>query len=496
MARANTTNHNSTKTINKAGGSHYAMTPEVELYLATCASFLEDKYYENANERVQTLRGLVKQCDGDFVCRLASYARNEMNLRSVSILLLVEAAIAGHSVRRYVPQVVQRADELAEVLARFTASTGQKDVRKIPASLKRGLSDAFNKFNEYHFGKYKGNSRSVTLKDAVCLVHPKPANEAKSALFKKILDDQLAIPQTWETYISANGSTAENWNHIAPQMGIFALLRNLRKMEELGAEEALNVAYSRLQDKDVIAHSRLLPFRFLAAVNEVSRQRTQDVLRIALELSLVNVPRLEGETMIWVDNSGSMSNAVSSRSKMTCIDVASVLGAMTSKISGGRVGTFGDRAQLVTNMSSLDTVLTNAKKIKNCHVGHSTNAWATIDLMIRQKIKVDRVVLLSDMQCYASNAYYYGASLQERWNDYLKTINPEAKLYSVDLAGYGGSQFALGTQGVVTMAGFSDKILGLFDSLEKQTQILDVVKAYNGPRSRNEDSVDEVSDTE
>lgn len=481
--RANMTNRNSTKTVNHEGGTAFKQTAEMALYLATCATFLEDSYYEKGTDRIERLRQLIKACDNDFVLRLAAFARNEMNLRSVSILLLVEAAINGASVRRFVPQIVRRADELAETLARFQLSSGNENVRKIPASLKRGLSDAFNSFNEYNFGKYKGEKRSVSLKDAVCLVHPKPANDERAKLYKRILDDKLAIPETWETYISANGSSAETWDKIAPSMGVFAVLRNLRNFEQHNAQKAIEFACEMLRDPKVIHNSKLLPFRFMAADREITSPVLHDAVRYALNLSVENIPKLDGMTFIWADTSGSMSSPVSGNSKMSCADVAATLAAMVKHVSSPQslVGAFATDCQVVQGISSMDSILTNAERVRQTRCGGGTNGFKTIKYMNDRNIKADRIVILSDMQMYDDAGYYGESTLAKEWQAYRKSVNPEAMLFSVDLRGYSTSQFSVGTNGVVMLSGFSDRILSLMESIEKYAGVIDKISTYEAP---------------
>ena len=80
-----TTNHESAKA--------WRMTPEWELYTTVVTMMgVEDKFYEKGNARVNRVADLVRKADPEFTARMAIYAREEMHLRSVPLLLLVELA--------------------------------------------------------------------------------------------------------------------------------------------------------------------------------------------------------------------------------------------------------------------------------------------------------------------------------------------------------------------------------------------------------------------
>ena len=102
-------------------------------------------------------------------------------------------------------RIVQRADEITELLAYYSIANSRtelKKLNKLSKQLQRGLSAAFNKFDEYQFAKYNRDA-AIKLKDALFLVHPKAKDESQQALFDKIVQDELAIPYTWETELSA-----------------------------------------------------------------------------------------------------------------------------------------------------------------------------------------------------------------------------------------------------------------------------------------------------
>lgn len=473
---------------NHEGGLAFTASPQLELYQRACTCLIEDRFYTRAAQQLTDLRAAIHQCDRSYVLKLANYARNEMHLRTLPMILLAEASVmhggasneAKTDVRDYVSKVVRRADEPGELLAYWINQLGQGTKAKLPNALKKGLSDALKRFDEYQLAKYNTSNRtgSVRLKDVLKLVHAKPDTPERAWLYKRVLEDCLATPETWEVVISAQGASAESWNAIAPKMGIMALVRNLRNFEKHDAQLAIAHAVSVITDPIKVRESKLLPFRWLAAEREVSSQGLKDALREAINLSLANVPVWQGRTAIFVDLSGSMSSPLSAKSKLLYVDVASLMGAMATKLSAGDylVGGFGQSYADVP-VSRHDSVLTNGEKIRHTAVGHSTNAWLTLESLRKRGKVFDRVLIFSDMQCYDSHGGGH-QSLAEQWVRYRKEVNPKALLYSVDLAGYGTLQFpetAKGNNGVVQLAGWSERVLDLIDAYENRQSAVELI---------------------
>lgn len=463
-------------TVNHEGSLAFTHGPHAELYKLAATSFMEDKFYESASQQLARLKDLVKKSDRDFVLSLANYTRNKLNLRSVSVMLLVLAAMKHDkknakqekkSVRQYVSKVVQRADELSEVVSAYISINGSK--KGFPNALRRGLADAFHKFDDYQLQKYNNLSKAVKLRDVLRLTHVKPKDEKESLRFKQLKDNELPTPETWETHISANGSTAETWNQIAPKMGFMALLRNLRNFEDKGAKEALALAISKIEDPKEVAKSKQLPFRFLSAERNVSTQKAKDACRMALQNSVVNLPKLGGVTAIFGDTSPSMNKALSAKSVITYSDVSCLMSAMARYMADDAyVGVFGDTLQMA-NLSKLDSVLSNAEKIRRIGVGWATNAYLTIKHLLDNKLEVDRVMVFTDEQVYGTGHFgSFGspAEFQKLWIEYKRKY-PKAKLYVFNLAGQTGSIFPENQHDVHLIAGWSDQVLSYVAEIER-----------------------------
>lgn len=451
-------------TVNHEGSLAYYDKPEYELLRTVANSLLEDKFYESSEENKNRIKSLVDECSQDFVLKLASYARNFLNLRSAPIYLLVLSSLKkdnrNGNVRTYVPKIIRRADELSEVVAAYISISGSKN--RMPNALRRGIADAFLNFKEYDFSKYKSSRNSVKLSDVVKIVHPKPKDDEQSDLYKRIIENKLTPPRTWEVVVSAKGSNKETWNAISEDMGFMALLRNLRNFEIHSAEKAISISVDKLTNASAVANSKQFPFRFLSAFKNVTTTKVKDALRTSLELSVSNIPKIEGKSALLLDVSGSMHFNTSRNTNMKYYEIALLMGAMANKIcSESIILPFATTSKFV-ELSNMDTVLTNQEKLQSLSagLGGGTNGWHPINNLIENNIFVDRIMVFSDCQMT-------GEQFLKSFDRYKSKVNNNAKLFIFDLAGYRTSLSPDYRKDIYTFSGWSDKMLQLMIITER-----------------------------
>ncbi len=464
---------------NRASGVAYEMTPEKKL-LNLCATCLfgEDKYYGAVEEDIKTTAVEVAKKNPKFLLQLANYIRSELHLRTISVVLLAIAANTPKCkpyVRSYVPKIIQRADELTEAIAAHFKLFKSGDKKRIPNSLKKGVKDAFRNFDEYQLSKYNRASE-VKLKDVIMLTHPKEPSE----LIKKILDDKLKVPETWETAISTKGSKKENWEAVLPKMGYMAVLRNINNFIKTGVP--LDKFLPMLKNKEQVLKSKQLPFRFYSALNALRdsdpfiRKDIQRTLETALGYSVENLPKLGGRTAIAVDLSGSMDSSISERSTVSHKQISSLFGALGNRFSDNAVVFgFGDTMNEIHMTGNL---LQDTEKIVGTDVGCSTNGWLVLKHMNEKKIKTDRIIYFTDEQIWDSLSPYScrESTMQNEFSKYKK-VNPEAKLYLVNVNGYGETCISRHEKNAMTINGFSDNILKFID-IEETDQVAYIQSKY------------------
>jgi len=479
-------------TINYEDEIAYKLSSEFGLYSAVCTASLQPKFYvPRAEDEISRIRDLIKKVCPEFVAKLAVYAREKMYLRSVPLVLLVELAKvhSGDSlVSKAVERVIQRPDELYEILAYYSLANNKAEttdkLNKLSKQLQKGIAKAFLKFDGYQFAKYNRRNLEIKLKDVMFLVHPKPKTKEQEKLFKKIANDALETPYTWETQLSERGNTKEVWEELidSEKVGYMALLRNLRNIIRAGvSEKHLDKVLGYLSNPEAVKKSKQLPFRFLAAYRELREEagfsvnKVGDALEEAIKASCENIPIDDSRILIACDVSGSMETKVSKRSKIQYFDIGLVLGMMLNlRCKNTIVGMFGDRWKVISVPK--DSILRNADEFhrREGEVGYSTNGWKVVDWMLKNEIGVDKVMMFTDCQLWDSSLQ--GRNLRKEWTVYKQTINPKARLYLFDLAGYGNTPISIQDKDVFLISGWSDKIFEILKAIEEGSSAIQKIK--------------------
>ena len=487
-----------TRVTNYEGAKAFTLSSKMELYTAVVTAGFGSFYYTSEKERIDRIRALVAQVDAEFVAKLAVYARTKMHMRSIGLVLVTELARIHNGdnlVSKAVTGVVQRGDEITELLACYAASnerTGFKKLNKLSKQVQKGLSASFNKFDEYQFAKYDRQT-DITLRDALFLVRAKAESEEKQALFDKIAEQKLAAAYTWETELSRLGqqefasqkekvaAVAAKWEELisSGKIGYMALMRNLRNILEAGVDaQTIQVVGERIASAREVERSKQLTFRYLSAYREIEKMKSayssyiMDCLEEAAIHSVANLKGFDLNTSVVIacDVSSSMFQTVSKRSTIRMYDIGLMLGMMLNlKSKNVLTGIFGNTWK-TKNLSSRH-ILANTQKLTKIEgsVGYSTNGYKVIEYLIKKGIAVDKVMMFTDCQMWNSNNNKH---INDLWKTYKSTIAADAKLYLFDLAGYGNTALKTEANDVYLIAGWSDKIFDALNSLEAGESVL------------------------
>lgn len=500
-----------TTVTSHAGETAYAMSAEMELYSLVVTWSLNDSFYEKDETRLNRLRALIAKCNPVFVGKLAVYTRTKMYMRSAPLVLVTELAklhSGDNLVARVTAGVVNRADEITELLAcyeQMNKRTGTKKLNRLSKQLQKGLTTAFNRFDEYQFAKYNRDG-AIKLRDALFLVHPKAKDELQQLLFNKIVNGDLQTPYTWETELSALGQlnfdSAEakvvafraKWEELVDsnKLGYMAVLRNLRNLQEAGVSYAhLLKVCETLADTNKVVNAKQFPFRYLAAYRELinmdagphlkTAQKLTDMLfgnkgytgellealEKAVQSSAANIKGFDYSTRVLLacDVSGSMQQPVSAKSKVLLYDVGLMLAMLLqSRCKNVEVGMFGDTWKTIT--VPRNNILGNVQEFyrREGEVGYSTNGYLVIQDLLYRNTVVDKVMIFTDCQLWNSNGN--DAHIQKLWAQYKAKVAPKAKLYLFDLKGYGQAPLQLLRNNVYLIAGWSDKVFDVLAALE------------------------------
>lgn len=300
--------------------------PEQQLRRTVAACMLwEDGFYESGASIADRIKSIVPMCRPEFVAACAFEARTRMKLRHAPLLLVREMArIPSHRilVAKLLPDVIQRADELAEFVSIYWKD-GKQPLSK---QVKTGLAAAFGKFNEYNLAKYNRDG-AVKLRDVLFLCHAKPKDAEQEALWKKLVDGKLETPDTWEVALSGGADKRETFERLMAEknLGALAFLRNLRNMQESGVQKSAVADYAAALDV-----GRVLPFRFIAASRAVPQW--EDMLEPLMMKAVAGQEKLSGRTVLAVDVSGSMDGKISAKGDMTRLDAAAALAILLREV--------------------------------------------------------------------------------------------------------------------------------------------------------------------
>ena len=488
----NTFTRNRNSTYNHEGAKAYLLGQKEALYAAVVTSTLSDKFYEKEHVLLGRIRKLIQEIaaeEPEFIAKLAVYARENMHLRTLPLVLVTELAGLHNGddlVRRTTRKVIQRADEITELLAYYQAANqrnGAKKLNKLSRQLQKGIADAFNRFDAYQFAKYN-RATEVKLRDALFLVHPKAKDPQQQQIFDKIVSGTLEVPYTWETALSAAGQAAANsgekaqaiaqvWEELvhSGKLGYMALLRNLRNLLQAGISPgAVEIACKRLADPAEVRQSRQLPFRFLAAYRELRNEPSGftpmvlEALEQAVRVAAENISGFGPETrgVIASDTSGSMNTRLSARSSIMHIDVGILLSMLLqSRCKHVTTGIFGTDYRVV--QMPQHNVLASVEQVSQINVGWATNGYKVIEDLIQRQAIVDKVMIFTDCQLWNSSGS--NTSIGQLWQQY-KQLAPDAKIYLFDLAGYGNTPLNTQNKDVCFIAGWSDKIFDVLLAIE------------------------------
>jgi hypothetical protein len=507
------------------GEAAYTLTPEEELVSTVLTTFVQKSYYESEKAIMKRFTNAAKAADPYFVAQTAIYTRKEANMRSSSHVLAAELAprLSGTEWgSRFYDKVVGRTDDMSEILSYYLNIMKGKS---IPNAMRKGFRVRLESMDPYLIDKYKMSGREISLIDLVNMIHPTPTqvnSEAFKLLMKeggkgldklygsKILEKEMSkagtAPKTAQKTVEAAKKEAiEDVLGNVKGMPVFNLLRNLRNII-LYAPDSINEATRQLTIPDKIHKSRLLPFRFLSAYNEVNRMEytlkdgesakitfedevqtrasTREeflagktkvlvALELAVELACHNIPELEGRAAILIDHSGSMrgdgggSSLVSALSRTRSSDIANVLASMfLMKQPSVYVGLFGDKLlqyRVDRAKGILQTSRSMHQKGRECGGGTEQGVYDFFEELIKSRTPVDFVMVFSDMVIGSGNSWYgtHGARRPGAFDAIFREFRklyPATKVVSVDIKQTSGTTVFNKNLGVTQVSGWSEKI--------------------------------------
>lgn len=495
----------SNQITNYMGSKAFKHNSEIDLVMAVLTTFLEDKYYESKDDRIKRIKDLIQKCDDVFIAKLALVTRRDFHLRSVFHLLVAELSRkhrGDNLISKLMEKSIERPDDITEIVSILG--------KPLPKQIRLGIKKSLKKFNSYSLAKYQSKNKKFSLKDILKMVRPNPKDytEEQAIAFKQIIKDELKNTETWEARLSSGEDKEQVWEDLVinNKIGYMALLRNLRNLVKQANQNTIEKAVESISDPIRVLKSKQLPYRFLSAYLALDqhdntglrfeKDNDSDLLKQALEkavtYSIDNLPLLEGKTLILSDNSGSMRgdsgnfSFLSSKSKRLTSDIGNLFALLYwYRCDNTLIGLFGDRLITVNDLDRKKGVLENFKIVdefgKKCGPSTETGIFHMFEKLIEEKVIIDRIVIFSDCQI-GTGCNWYDTTHTKKGDDFnklfqkYKIINPNVKVYTIDLQGYGNTVIA---NGVIKISGWSDKIFSMMEFAEKENQLVDFIKEVN-----------------
>lgn len=474
--------------INEAGGAAYALPPRERLAQYLMTGTLNGSFYADARAQLDAILSLADEVDAEFLAKAAIHARARGHMKDAPALI---AAILTRKDAKLAKAVFARVVDNGRMLRNFvqilrSGQTGRKSMGTAPKRLVQKWLE--NAGDRQLLNASVGQQPS--LADVVKMVHPRPLDPTREALYGWLIgkpQDEAKLPFIvcdFERFKRGEGDmpdvdfrllvglplSVEQWRQIARNAPWHMTRMNLNTFARHGVfdGELDAMLADRLRDPEAIRRARVYPYQLLVAYANAATEVPvviKEALQDALEISLANVPQLEGRTWVLVDVSGSMSSPVTGHRRgattsVRCIDVAGLIAsAVLRKNPLAGVIAFNTEAKML-DLNPRDSLVTNTGKIAGL-LGGGTAVSSALALLNREVGAGDTVVLVSDNQSWADTATGATATMRE-WEAFRQR-NRSARLACIDLQPYGTVQVAPRVD-VLHVGGFSDAVFDLLAS--------------------------------
>lgn len=494
-----------TDMVNNAGGVAYRATDRHAIAQFVATGTIGDTFYASTETQLETILDLASKVDSEFLLKTAVYGRTKSFMKDMPALLVAIVATRGDApllLKRAFPKVINNGKMLRNFVQIVrSGKLGRSSFGSTSKKLIQGY--LAGRTNTQVFEDSVGND--PTLADIIKMVHPRPKDPAREALYAYLLGKKYdykhlpVIVKQFEKYkegkretvpevpfqmLTALELTTEDWTQIARNGNWHFTRMNLNTFARHGVlrdPRMVKLIANKLRDPVAIKLAKVFPYQIMNAYLAVTGQRhsqygstptvampteIEDALQDAMELAIENVPQFEGKTLVFPDTSGSMSapvtgNRGSVTSTVACIDVAALIAAsVLRKNPSAIVLPFGSTA-IPTKLNGRDSVMTNAKILRGVP-GGGTNCSAPLAYVNAQGVKADLVIYASDNESWIDTrpqgifGYVASSATMTEWKVFKKR-NPNAKLVCIDLAPNSTLQ-AQEANDILNIGGFSDNV--------------------------------------
>lgn len=484
-----------TDALNEEHAPAYALSPKHQLAQYAATGCLNTTFYASADEQLAKVLELCAEIDAEFIAKTAVFCRERGFMKDMPALLCAVLSIKDRTLLNMVfPRVIDNGKMLRNfVQIMRSGAVGRKSLGTAPKRLVRDWLDARDSA-----ALFKANvGQDPSLADIVKMVHPKPKDPAREALFgyfigrayafdalpevvrnfeafkKREAGDQGEVPDVPFQMLTALELGTPEWTAIARRAPWQMTRMNLNTFARhgvFGQPGLPELIAERLRDPAKVAKARVFPYQLMAAytmavANVNIPQLVCNALQDAMELSTASVPEFPGKVYVFPDISGSMHSAVTGHRRggttaVRCIDVAALVAAtVLRKNPSAEVIPFESKVVEV-RLNPRDSVMTNAEKLAKLPAG-GTNCSAPLEHLNQRQARGDLVIYVSDCESWIDAPQYgrFGGGATQTMTEWalFRQRNPEARMVCIDIQPYGTVQ-AKEREDILNVGGFSDRV--------------------------------------
>lgn len=514
------------KTVNHERQVVHDLTSLETLFSKVLGSFFgESTYYEKRSaekdfKEVQKLIADIPEEDIEYALKIARIGR-EYNMIQFPLAVLTacfnderfkgdnfeDECTGRNKLQTYSDYIVRRGRDIIDVLAMqmnvfgFDVTTKGRGKNKtnhrnrpLPSQMRKALKFKLETFSEYQLSKALGERREVSMADAVKLLHPNPVNSKVSKdFFTRIIEGKVVFggdednKQVQSELSKLNNKTSKTTKADVRKSidtsTVMAIVKNLVALYNAGMFNdiaTVEKVCAKLTNRKEVQKSRLLPFRFYSAYQQVKnlsggsrgKRMILDALVEAMDYSVDNLPNIEGYSAILIDRSGSMRSPVSGASDVSADVVACILGAICFKKGIADLYVFANQCRRIDDVSRKSTLMDITEKLLGTNVGGGTYIDVAFNTVRDSGAKYQNLIILTDNDCYYSGNNTFNFTTYDsfynrnRADDILNRLISEGVIKKVFLDNLLGNSFTIMNtddfrKNLIT--GFSERIVDMIN---------------------------------
>lgn len=459
------------RSMSYEGGENYKKDVLEDWMNFLFSSKMDDGFYENADTQqtrfIELTNLVIDKYGAEFAGKCAMFARNQLGMRSVS--QLVAAMLNGQSFERkrdFYKAFCHRPDDMSEIFAAVDMLGGKRSHAMI-----RGFADYMSGLSEYNLMKYQMKGKRYNMYDLINIIHP------KSGIVDGYMNGKLEAADTWEVNISTGKNSWKNMVE-GNRLGYLALIRNLNNIlaEDVDDEWIKRNLVDQLINEVSIKKSLVFPYQIYTAYRNLNVQNFAVItaLDTAFRIACGNMPKLEGNSVIMLDVSGSMEDRYGNKSNLTIKEVGACYAAALYINGNCDFVKFGNRAKSATFKKACGPFQVIREMCENDNCGYGTDIAPAFGIISDKKY--DRIFVVSDMQVMARQYHYWGDSTYDmcNYNNYCAT-HGRTILYSFDLGNYADQIANPGNPDVHLMTALNDNVFKMLKYVENGGKLYDYI---------------------